>query len=127
MLPPPVIRTTASGVSYVDTLSGEGPAARPGDRVVLHYVGRTDDGELFDDSRDRGEPLTFVLGTGAVLPAWEEGLEGLRAGGLRELTIPPELAYGDEGLPGVIPPGATLVLEVELLAVEAPAGETAHP
>ena len=117
-LPPPVIHTTPSGVSYVDLLPGEGPAARPGDRVELHYVGRVAAGEVFDDSRDRGDPMAFALGSGTVLPAWEEGIEGMRAGGIRELTIPPALAYGNEGLPGIIPPDATLVLEVELLTIE---------
>lgn len=127
ILPPPVIQTTASGVSYVDLLPGEGPPVAAGDRVEVHYVGRVDGGEIFDESRDRGEPLIFVLGTGLVLPAWEEGLEGMRAGGVRELTIPPELAYGDEGQGELIPPGATLILEVELIAVELATPETSHP
>ncbi len=126
-LSPPVYQSTASGVHFVDLLPGEGKAARTGDRVALHYVGRLEGGEMFDDSRDRGAPLAFVLGSATVLPAWEEALVGMRAGGRRELTIPPHLAYGDEGLPGVIPPGATLVLDVELLEVGPADGAEPHP
>lgn len=99
---------------------GEGLEAHPFSGVRLHYVGRLEDGTVFDSSVERGEPFRFVLGSGQVIPGWDLGLRGMRAGGKRVLTIPPELAYGKRGAGGVIPPDATLVFEVEMLEVEPP-------
>lgn len=100
-----------------DLVLGQGASAEAGKEVVVHYVGRLADGTQFDSSRARNEPLDFPLGAGHMIRGWELGLPGMKVGGKRRLTIPPELAYGDKGLGGVIPPGATLVFEVELLQV----------
>jgi FKBP-type peptidyl-prolyl cis-trans isomerase len=97
--------------------AGQGDEAKTGDRVTVHYVGTLVDGSKFDSSRDRGEGFTFHLGRGAVIKGWELGVQGMRVGELRKLTIPPELAYGARGFPPVIPGHSTLVFEVELLAV----------
>jgi FKBP-type peptidyl-prolyl cis-trans isomerase FkpA len=100
-----------------DLVVGDGAAAEAGKEIIVHYVGWTADGEQFDNSRNRDEPLDFPLGAGHMIAGWEQGLPGMKVGGKRRLVIPPELAYGDKGLGGVIPPRATLVFEVELLAV----------
>ena len=97
---------------------GAGPEARAGNTVSVHYVGTLTDGKKFDSSRDRGQPFTFKLGAGQVIKGWDQGVAGMRVGALRKLTIPPQLAYGDRGFPPVIPPGSTLVFEVELLDVK---------
>jgi FKBP-type peptidyl-prolyl cis-trans isomerase len=97
--------------------SGVGPAAKKGDTVTVHYTGRLTDGSKFDSSVDRDEPFTFVLGTGQVIRGWDEGVARMRVGDKARLTIPPEMAYGEAGYPGAIPPNATLVFEVELLSV----------
>jgi FKBP-type peptidyl-prolyl cis-trans isomerase len=97
--------------------AGRGDEAKTGDRVTVHYVGTLVDGSKFDSSRDRGEGFTFHLGRGAVIKGWELGVQGMRVGELRKLTIPPELGYGARGFPPVIPGHSTLVFEVELLAV----------
>ncbi len=110
--------TTASGLQYDDVRVGEGTAARFGSDVVVHYTGWLTDGTKFDSSRDRNEPFSFALGQGSVIAGWEEGVSGMRVGGLRKLTIPPALGYGAWGAGDVIPPDATLLFEVELLAVE---------
>lgn len=109
--------TTDSGLMYVDAMCGEGDEAERGDLVTVHYTGTLEDGEQFDSSRDRGEPFPFVLGAGQVIAGWDEGVEGMRVGGERRLTIPPDLAYGSEGV-GPIPPNSTLVFDVELLEVQ---------
>jgi FKBP-type peptidyl-prolyl cis-trans isomerase len=96
---------------------GEGQEAKSGDRVTVHYVGTLTDGNKFDSSRDRGKGFTFQLGAGQVIKGWDQGVAGMRVGGVRKLTIPPDLAYGERGFPPVIPPGSTLVFEVELLGV----------
>jgi len=88
-----------------------------GDDVVVHYVGWLTNGQQFDSSRARRDPLDFALGAGDVIKGWDQGIEGMRTGGKRKLTIPAELAYGDKGCGGVIPPDATLVFEVELLEI----------
>lgn len=102
-----------------DVVTGEGPEAAAGDRLVVHYVGlRWSDGGTFDASWDRASTFTVELGAGRVIPGWEQGLVGMREGGRRVLTIPPELAYGDRGAGGVIGPGETLVFVVDLVALE---------
>ena len=110
--------TTASGLKYHDWLPVLAETPTDGQTVVVHYTGWLQDGTQFDSSVDRGEPLSFILGTGGVIPGWDEGLATMKVGGKRQLVIPPDLAYGDEGSGSVIPPGATLVFEVELLEVK---------
>lgn len=112
--------TTASGLIYEDLVTGSGDAAQAGRSVRVHYTGWLVSGEKFDSSVDRNEPFGFPLGAGHVIPGWDEGVQGMQPGGKRKLTIPPALAYGEDGAGGVIPPNATLVFEVELLEVEAP-------
>jgi FKBP-type peptidyl-prolyl cis-trans isomerase len=106
-----------SGLRYEDLRLGAGTMAEPGMNVTVHYTGWLTDGTKFDSSLDRGQPFTFKLGAGQVIRGWDEGVAGMRVGGKRRLTIPPELGYGDRGAAGVIPPGATLVFEVELFTV----------
>ena len=96
---------------------GQGEEAKSGNTVTVHYVGTLVDGTKFDSSRDRGKGFVFPLGGGKVIKGWDQGVAGMKVGGLRKLTIPPELAYGARGFPPVIPPNSTLVFEVELLAV----------
>lgn len=95
---------------------GTGEIAEPGDTVSAHYVGTLTDGRVFDSSRDRGEPITFTLGIGQVIRGWDEGIQGMRAGGKRVLTISPEYAYGSQAV-GSIPANSTLIFEVELVDV----------
>jgi FKBP-type peptidyl-prolyl cis-trans isomerase len=109
--------TTASGLTIEDTVVGEGPAATPGRDVVVHYAGWLADGTQFDSSKEKNDPFEFTLGKAEVMAGWEEGLPGMKVGGRRKLTVPPELAYGEAGAGDVIPPNATLTFEVELLAV----------
>jgi peptidylprolyl isomerase len=98
---------------------GTGPAAKAGDEVTVHYVGvGYDSKEQFDASWDRGEPLPFTLGSGMVIPGWEQGVEGMKVGGRRELVIPPNLAYGSAGFPPAIGPNETLIFVVDLEAVK---------
>jgi FKBP-type peptidyl-prolyl cis-trans isomerase FkpA len=108
--------TTPSGLQYVDLVVGTGPEARKGQSVNVHYTGWLTSGEKFDSSVDRGQPFTFPLGGGRVIKGWDEGVAGMKVGGRRKLIIPPQLAYGDRGAGGVIPPNAELVFEVHLLA-----------
>lgn len=96
---------------------GEGDEAVAGKRVTVHYTGWLTDGSKFDSSLDRNDPFDFPLGRGHVIRGWDEGVAGMKVGGRRKLTIPPEMGYGARGAGGVIPPNATLVFEVELLAV----------
>jgi FKBP-type peptidyl-prolyl cis-trans isomerase len=107
----------ATDLQIQDTKNGNGQEAKVGDRVTVHYVGTLTNGEKFDSSRDRGKGFTFQLGAGQVIKGWEQGVAGMRVGGVRKLTIPPDLAYGQRGFPPVIPPNSTLVFEVELLGV----------
>ena len=100
-----------------DLTVGTGAVAKSGQNVEVHYVGTLTNGKKFDSSRDRGEGFTFELGAGEVIKGWDQGVAGMKVGGLRKLTIPPELAYGARGYPPVIPPNSTLVFEVELLGV----------
>jgi FKBP-type peptidyl-prolyl cis-trans isomerase len=100
-----------------DVREGSGAEAKTGQTVDVHYVGTLTDGEKFDSSRDRGQPFSFKLGAGQVIRGWDQGVAGMKVGGLRKLTIPPDLAYGARGYPPVIAPNSTLVFEVELVAV----------
>jgi FKBP-type peptidyl-prolyl cis-trans isomerase len=109
--------TTESGLKYTDLKEGEGAAAKKGDTVEVHYTGWLTNGKKFDSSVDRKEPFTFKLGAGKVIKGWDEGVAGMKVGGKRKLTIPPELAYGKRGAGDVIPPDATLIFEVELLKI----------
>ena len=109
--------TTPSGLVIEEVSEGSGDEARAGSTVSVHYTGWLTDGRKFDSSVDRNEPFDFPLGRGYVIPGWDEGVSGMRVGGKRKLTIPPQLGYGERGAGGVIPPNATLVFEVELLGV----------
>lgn len=111
------VTTTPSGLVIEEMALGEGPEAVKGSRVSVHYTGWLTNGSKFDSSVDRNDPFDFPLGRGHVIPGWDEGVAGMKVGGKRKLTIPPQLGYGDSGAGGVIPPNATLVFEVELLAV----------
>jgi FKBP-type peptidyl-prolyl cis-trans isomerase FkpA len=120
----PEMTTTASGLQYEDTMVGSGAAARSGAMVTVHYTGWLHDpaapdarGRKFDSSKDRRDPFRFELDGGMVIAGWDEGVQGMQVGGTRVLVIPPALGYGARGAGGVIPPNATLVFEVELLAV----------
>jgi peptidylprolyl isomerase len=110
---------TASGLQYQDIVVGKGPSPKPGQRVTVNYIGTLQDGTKFDSSLDHGEPFSFNIGQHAVIAGWDEGVMTMHVGGKRKLIIPPDLAYGDRPPPGApIPPGATLLFEVELLKVE---------
>ncbi len=108
---------TPLGVRYVDLQLGQGDEAQTGKIVEVHYVGWLEDGTRFDSSRDREHPFTFRLGTGDALKGWDDGLLGMKVGGKRKLTIPPELGFGKQGVGSVVPPNAVLHYEFELLAV----------
>ena len=109
--------TTASGLVIEEVLVGEGAEARAGQMVSVHYTGWLTDGTKFDSSKDRNEPFEFPLGARHVIAGWDEGVQGMKIGGTRKLTIPAALGYGARGAGGVIPPNATLVFEVELLGL----------
>jgi FKBP-type peptidyl-prolyl cis-trans isomerase FkpA len=110
--------TTASGLIIEDLTVGSGDEASAGQKVSVHYTGWLTDGSKFDSSKDRNEPFEFPLAARWVIAGWDEGVQGMKVGGTRKLTIPPELGYGARGAGGVIPPNATLVFEVELLAIK---------
>jgi FKBP-type peptidyl-prolyl cis-trans isomerase len=111
---------TPSGLHYQDLVVGDGILAEDGMQVLVNYTGWLTDGTKFDSSYDRGKPFEFTLGSGMVIRGWDEGVKGMRVGGKRKLTIPYDLAYGEEGRPGAIPPRATLVFEVELVNARKP-------
>ena len=113
--------TTPSGLQFEDTVVGQGDTAQAGRPVQVHYTGWLfndgQQGSKFDSSKDRGRPFEFPLGAGHVIAGWDEGVQGMRVGGTRRLVIPPHLGYGARGAGGVIPLNATLLFEVDLLAV----------
>ena len=109
---------TESGLKYYDLVEGQGDSPSEGQTVVVHYTGWLEDGTKFDSSLDYGQPFSFPLGQGAVIAGWDEGVATMKVGGKRQLVIPADLAYGDEGAGATIPPGATLIFEVELLEIQ---------
>lgn len=111
--------TTASGLKYFDLKAGTGASPHSGQSVTVHYTGWLTNGSKFDSSVDRGQPFTFTIGQGQVIPGWDEGVMSMKVGGKRQLVIPPSLGYGERGTPGgPIPPNATLIFDVELLGVQ---------
>ena len=111
--------TTPSGLKYQDLVVGSGAMAEEGSKVEVNYTGWLTDGTKFDSSLDPGRtPLPFTIGAGMVIRGWDEGVKGMRIGGKRKLTIPPDLAYGERGYPPLIPANSTLVFEVELMGVK---------
>ena len=122
--PPPAVTATVQELQVEDVVAGSGAEAVAGSRATVHYSGWLYDpaqpgskGTPFDSSRESGRPFTFQLGAGQVIAGWDQGVQGMKVGGQRRLVIPAALAYGDRGAGGVIPPGATLVFDVELLDV----------
>jgi FKBP-type peptidyl-prolyl cis-trans isomerase FkpA len=116
------IVTTDSGLQYEDIKTGTGAEATAGNQVSVHYTGWLQNadgsaGTKFDSSKDRNDPFSFPLGAGHVIRGWDEGVQGMKVGGVRKLTIPASIGYGARGAGGVIPPNATLIFEVELLGV----------
>jgi FKBP-type peptidyl-prolyl cis-trans isomerase FkpA len=109
--------TTDSGLQIEEITLGSGDTATAGQFVSVHYTGWLTNGTKFDSSKDRDEPFEFSLGERMVIAGWDEGVQGMKIGGVRKLTIPPQLGYGARGAGGVIPPNATLVFEVELLDI----------
>lgn len=111
---PPV----TDGLVSEDLRVGYGDTVVSGSTIVVHYVGTLTDGSVFDSSRERGRPFSVAIGKNRVIRGWEEGVLGMRVGGVRRLTIPPELGYGASGHPPKIPANSTLIFEIELLAIE---------
>jgi FKBP-type peptidyl-prolyl cis-trans isomerase FkpA len=109
--------TTRTGLKFKDLSQGEGARPQTGQTVVVHYTGWLTNGQKFDSSLDRGEPFEFVIGKGSVIKGWDEGVKGMHTGGKRRLVIPPQLGYGANGAGEAIPANATLIFEVELLAI----------
>ena len=111
------VATTDSGLEYEEIECGDGDEVARGDKIVAHYTGTLENGDEFDSSRD-GDPIAFVLDPGLLIEGWVEGIPGMKEGGRRKLTIPPELGYGEAGHPPDIPPGATLIFDVEVIEIE---------
>ena len=105
------------GLEYEDQITGDGDEAMPGQNVEVHYTGWLTDGTEFDSSHNRNETFKFKLGGGQVIAGWDQGVAGMKIGGSRKLTIPPEMGYGERGAGGVIPPNATLIFKVELIGL----------
>ena len=114
---PARMTTTASGLQYRDLVVGKGPQPKDGDTVVVNYTGKFTNGKVFDTSVGK-KPFEFVLGRGNVIKGWDEGVASMHVGGKRRLVIPPGLAYGADGYPGVIPPNSTLTFVVDLLHIK---------
>lgn len=112
------LEETPGGLRYIEEQVGEGDQPQTGQRVTVHYTGWLTDGSRFDSSRSSGRPFTFAIGTGSVIEGWDIGVATMRVGGKRRLIIPSDLGYGPMGYPPVIPPAATLIFDVELLAVD---------
>jgi peptidylprolyl isomerase len=119
-VPESELTTTVNGLAYSDLVTGTGDPVSAGQIVTVNYSGWLEDGTMFDSSIPRGEPFSFTLGQGSVIPGWEEGLLGMQVGGKRQLIIPAELAYGEAGSGGVIPANATLIFDIELLEIQEP-------
>ena len=115
-----VIADTSGKLTFEITTPGQGESAKIGQRASLHYIGKLDDGTVFDSSHSRGEPFSFTLGAGQVIQGWEQGVLGMQIGEIRILNIPPELGYGERGAGRTIPPNAALTFEVELVSLEEP-------
>jgi peptidylprolyl isomerase len=109
---------TASGLQFIDIEVGTGDSPQSGQTVEVHYTGWLADGTKFDSSLDRGEPFSFVIGAGRVIAGWDEGVASMKVGGKRRLIIPPELGYGEQGYPPIIPANAELTFDVEMLAIK---------
>ncbi|HET7144061.1 MAG TPA: FKBP-type peptidyl-prolyl cis-trans isomerase [Anaerolineales bacterium] len=109
---------TQSGLEYIEIEAGTGAQAEKGKVVNVHYTGKFQDGKVFDSSHSRGEPISFPLGKGNVIKGWDEGIALMKVGGKAQLIIPPNLAYGENGAGGVIPPNATLIFDVELVSIQ---------
>ncbi|MGA2103673.1 MAG: FKBP-type peptidyl-prolyl cis-trans isomerase [Candidatus Sulfotelmatobacter sp.] len=108
---------TDSGLQYWDIRVGTGEIAKDGDHVKVHYTGWLTNGKKFDSSVDAHQPFDFTIGKGDVIKGWEEGVTGMKVGGKRQLRIPPQLAYGEQGYSGLIPANATLIFDIRLLAI----------
>ena len=106
------------GLEYWDIKVGTGEEAKTGDKVKVHYTGWFTNGKKFDSSVDAHQPYTFTVGQGNVIKGWDEGVAGMKVGGKRQLRIPPELAYGEQGYKNIIPPNSTLIFDVQLLGIE---------
>ena len=107
----------AGGLQWVEIAVGQGATPHDGQTVVVHFTGWLDDGMQFDSTRDRKKAFGFVLGSGQVIKGWDEGVRSMRVGGKRRLVVPPALGYGATGVPGLVPPNATLTFDVELLRI----------
>ena len=114
------VKKMENGLLIEDLIVGDGAEAKDYNKVVVNYTGKLEDGSVFDSSLNPGRsPFTFTLGAGSVIKGWDQGLKNMKVGGKRKLTIPPDLAYGENGAGSAVPPNATLIFEVELLEVEA--------
>jgi len=111
------IQETPSGLKYIVIEEGNGDKPENGKKVKVHYTGKLEDGTVFDSSVQRGVPIEFTLGVGQVIKGWDEGIADMKQGGKRQLIIPPDLGYGSNGYPPVIPANSTLIFDVELVEI----------